>query len=213
MICLNTQQQTLEYQNCSFILKYLLSSKSRDIHAEPNLVLTPHAHLEKFVRNCNTYHVHNVTPDMIRLASFPFSLRDAAEEWLNSQPQESITTWDDLAEKFTTKFMPRALLRKKKEEIASFAQSEAENLHEALERFKRLLRKCPQHGLSEAEQINKFYDGLLYSVKSTLDAAARGEFDALPPHAGKELIEKMAVRAMNTVSDRQGAKRVFEVEA
>src|ERR1044072_4871337 len=40
MICLNTQQQTLEYQNCSFILKYLLSSKSRDIHAEPNLVLT-----------------------------------------------------------------------------------------------------------------------------------------------------------------------------
>ena len=82
------------------------------------------------MRNCNTYHVHNVTSDMIRLASFPFSLRDAAEEWLNSQPQESIKTWDDLAEKFTTKFMPRALLRKKKEEITSFAQSEAENLHE-----------------------------------------------------------------------------------
>src|ERR1044072_5477287 len=40
MIFLNTQQQTLEYQNCSFILRYLLSSKSRDIHAEPNLVLT-----------------------------------------------------------------------------------------------------------------------------------------------------------------------------
>ena len=32
-------------------------------------------------------------------------LRDAAEEWLNSQPQESIRTWDDLAKKFTTKFM------------------------------------------------------------------------------------------------------------
>src|ERR1044072_65223 len=40
MICLNTQKQTLEYQNCSFILKDLLSSKRRDIHAEPNLVLT-----------------------------------------------------------------------------------------------------------------------------------------------------------------------------
>src|ERR1044072_1257416 len=26
----------------------------------------PHAHLERFVRNCNTYHVHNVTPNMIR---------------------------------------------------------------------------------------------------------------------------------------------------
>src|ERR1044072_5392915 len=142
----------------------------------------PHAHLERFFRNCNTYCVHNFSSDTIRLASFPFSLRDAAEEWLNSQPQESITTWDDLAEKFTTKFMPRALWRKKKEEIASFAQSEAENLHEAWERFKRLLRKCPQHGFSEAEQINKFFDGLLYYVKSTLDAAARGEFDAFPPH-------------------------------
>src|ERR1044072_7115394 len=173
----------------------------------------PHAHLERFVRNCNTYHVHNVTPDMIRLASFPFSLRDAAEEWLNSQPQGSITTWDDLAKKFITKFVPRAVLRKKKEEIASFAQSEAENLHEAWERFKRLLRKCPQHGFSEAEQINKFYDGLLYSVKSTLDAAARGEFDALSPQAGKELIEKMAARDVNTVSDRQSVRKVFEVDA
>src|ERR1044072_8722199 len=108
--------------------------------------------------------------------------------------------------------MPRALLRKKKEEITSFTQSEAENLHEAWERFNKLLRKCPQHNLSEAEQINKFYDGLFYSVKSTLDATARGEFDALPPQARKELIEKMAARAVNTVSDRQGAKRVFEVE-
>ena len=81
--------------------------------------------------------------------------------------------------KFTTKYVPRAVLRKKLNEITAFAQTEAENLHEAWERFKRLLRKCPQHGLSAAEQINKFYDGLLYSVKSTLDAAANGEFDAL----------------------------------
>ena len=50
-------------------------------------------------------------------------------------------------------------------------------------------------------------------MKSTLEVAARGEFDALPPQAGKELIEKMAARAVNTVSDRQGEKRVFEVEA
>src|ERR1044072_1123455 len=40
MICLSTQKQNLEYQNCSFTLKYLLSSKPRDIQAEPNLVLT-----------------------------------------------------------------------------------------------------------------------------------------------------------------------------
>src|ERR1044072_8337836 len=173
----------------------------------------PHVHLEKFVRNCNTYHVHNVTPDMIRLARFPFSLRDAAEEWLNSQPQESITTWDDLAEKFTTKFVPRAVIRKMKNDIATFAQTESENLHEAWEHFEKMLRKCLQHNLSQAEQVAKFYDGLLYSAKSNLDAAASGEFDALQPQAGQELIEKMAARAVNTVSDRQGRRIVFEVEA
>src|ERR1044072_5291130 len=196
IVCPNAEGQHFELRSAfiSLVSKHQFGGSSLE---------DPHAHLDRFVRNCNTYHVHNVTSDMIRLASFPFSLRDAAEEWLNSQPQGSITTWEDLAEKFIFKFVPRAVLRKKKEEIASFAQSEAENLHEAWERFKRLLRKCPQHGFSEAEQINKFYDGLLYSVKSTLDAAARGEFDALSPQAGNELIEKMAARAVNTVSDRR----------
>ena len=122
---------------------------------------------------------------------------------MNSQPQGSISTWADLAEKFTTKFMPRALLQKMRNDIGNFAQSEAENLHEAWERFKRMLRKCPQHGLLEAEQVAKFYDGLLYSVKSNFDVAAKGEFDALPPREGKEIIEKMAARVVNTVSDCQ----------
>src|ERR1044072_5423230 len=103
----------------------------------------PHAHLERFIRNCNTCRINNVSAEAIRLAAFPFSLRDAAEEWLGSQPQGSITTWDDLAEKFTTKFMPPALLRNKLNEITEFAQSESENLHEPCERFKKLLRKCP----------------------------------------------------------------------
>ena len=49
-------------------------------------------------------------------------------------------------------------------------------------------------------------------MKSTLDAAANGEFDALQPQAGKELIEKMAAREINTIYDRQGSKKVFEVE-
>src|ERR1044072_1429769 len=150
----------------------------------------PHAHLERFVRNCSTYRVNNASPDSIRLAAFSFSLRDAAEEWLNSQPQGSIATWADFAEKFTTKIMSRSLLQKMLNDIGNFAQSEAENLHEAWERFKRMLRKCPQHGLSEAEQVAKFYDGLLYSVKSNFDAAAQGEFDALPPRKGNELLRR-----------------------
>src|ERR1044072_2724031 len=173
----------------------------------------PHAHLERFIRNCNTYRSATVSADTIRMTLFPFSLRDAADEWLHSQPQGSIRTWEDLAEKFTTKFVPRDLLRKMKSEITNFTQLETENLHEAWERFKKMLRKCPQHNLNQAEQVSKFYDGLLYSAKSNLDAAANGEFDALLPQAGKELIDKMAARAINSNSDRQNRRSVFEVKA
>src|ERR1044072_1959190 len=173
----------------------------------------PHAHLERFIRVCNTFTSPNIPANVIRMRLFPFSLRDTAEEWLNSQPQGSITSWDDLAEKFTTKVFPKSLLRKMKNDIIIFAQTEAENLYESWERFKKLLIKCPQHNMSKAEQVARFYDGLLYSAKSNLDAAARGEFDALQPQAGYDLIEKMAARAMNAVSDRQGRKGVFEVEA
>src|ERR1044072_7566634 len=96
----------------------------------------PHSHLERFIRNCNIYKSATIPPDTIRMTLFPFSIRDAAEEWLNSQPLGSITTWDDLAEKFTTKFVPKSLIRKMKNDIATFTQSETENLHEAWERFK-----------------------------------------------------------------------------
>src|ERR1044072_242021 len=105
------------------------------------------------------------------------------------------------------------MLRKMRNDITTFAHLETENLHEAWERFKRLVRKCPQHNLAQAEQIAKFYDGLLYSAKSNLDAAARGQFDSLLPEDGRELIENMAARAMNADSDRQNRRSAFEVEA
>src|ERR1044072_5568642 len=54
----------------------------------------PHAHLERFIRHCNTIRVPNVPNEYLRLQLFPFSLRDAAEECLHSQPQGSITTWE-----------------------------------------------------------------------------------------------------------------------
>jgi hypothetical protein len=72
-------------------------------------------------------------------------------------------------------------------EIINFAQSESEDLYEAWERFKKLLRKFPQHNLSQAKQVAKFNDGLLYYVNSTFDAVVNGEFDALP--AQKETLQ------------------------
>ncbi|XP_057440003.1 uncharacterized protein LOC130731798 [Lotus japonicus] len=95
----------------------------------------------------------------------------------------------------------------------TFAQAADENLYEAWERFKNLLRKCPQHNLTQAQQVAKFYDGLQYSSRFGLDAASNGEFDALLPQVGYELIEKMALRPMNSSNDCQARRGVLEVEA
>ncbi|XP_057441160.1 uncharacterized protein LOC130733103 [Lotus japonicus] len=170
-----------------------------------------HAHLERFIRNCSTTRLPN--PELVRLQLFPFSLRDTAEEWLNSQPQGSITTWEDLAKKFTKKFFPRTLLRKLKNDILIFKQEDTENLHEALERFKKLLRKCPQHNLTLGAQVERFYDGLADSARSNLEAAASGEFEALSAQAGWNLINKMAESAVNSTNDRQNRRGVLEIEA
>src|ERR1044072_9648080 len=94
-----------------------------------------------------------------------------------------------------------------------FTQQDSEKLYQSLERFKRLLRKCPQHNLSLAQQVERFYDGLSDSARSYLDAVTSGEFDSLSAQGGWELINKMAARAMNSSSDRQNRRGGMEIEA
>src|ERR1044072_5048428 len=47
----------------------------------------PHVHLERFIRNCNTHQSTTVPMDTTKLKLVPFSVRDAAEERVNSKPQ------------------------------------------------------------------------------------------------------------------------------
>ncbi|KAI3816372.1 hypothetical protein L1987_16065 [Smallanthus sonchifolius] len=91
---------------------------------------------------------------------FPFSLRERAKAWLNSLPTGSITTWDDLAQKFLSKYFPPAKTAKLRNDITTFTQEDGESLYEAWERFKDMLRKCPHHGLEVWLQVSSFYNGL-----------------------------------------------------
>ncbi|XP_057426275.1 uncharacterized protein LOC130719681 [Lotus japonicus] len=170
-----------------------------------------HGHLERFTRHCSTLR-RNVNLDTIRLMLFPFSLRDTAEEWLRTQPLKSITSWDDLAEKFTTKFFPYNHIRKLKQEINSFIQLDSENLYETWERFKRLLMKCPGHNISTADQVEKFYAALNDYTRDKLDTAASGAFDALPTQPALDIINNLAARAAHSNNDRQNRKGDYEVE-
>ena len=84
---------------------------------------------------------------MIKLQLFPFSLRDTAVSWFESLPYGSVNTWDELVEAFMGRFFHLALTLERRGEIIIFKQGEDESLYNAWERYKKLLKRCPMHGI------------------------------------------------------------------
>ena len=91
-------------------------------------------HLTNFLEVCDTIKYNGVTEEALRLRLFPLSLGDRAKHWLTSQPSDSITLWNDLVQKFLTKFFPPSKIAQLVQEINTFGQLEGENLAEALSR-------------------------------------------------------------------------------
>ncbi|GJS68154.1 hypothetical protein Tco_0682719, partial [Tanacetum coccineum] len=56
------------------------------------------------------------------------------------------------------------------EEINNFQQEPDENLFQAWDRFKELLMKCPQHYLTEMQEVVLFYNGLDVPTRQILDS-------------------------------------------
>ena len=88
-------------------------------------------HLTTFVEVCDTIKYNGLTKEALRLRLFLFSLGDRAKHLLTSQPPDSITSWNDLGQKFRTKFFPPAKIAQLVQEINTFRQLEGENLAEA----------------------------------------------------------------------------------
>ncbi|GJV97960.1 hypothetical protein Tco_1549537 [Tanacetum coccineum] len=59
---------------------------------------------------------------------------------------------------------------KKIEEINNFQQEPDENIYQDWERFKELLMKCPQHYLTEMQEVVLFFNGLDVSTRQVLDS-------------------------------------------
>ena len=66
----------------------------------------PNAHILIFLEVCDTVKYNGVSDDAIWLRLFPFSLKEKAKHWLISKPPDSITSRDDLSNKFLARFFP-----------------------------------------------------------------------------------------------------------
>ncbi|GJS74542.1 putative reverse transcriptase domain-containing protein [Tanacetum coccineum] len=58
------------------------------------------------------------------------------------------------------------------EDINNFQQEPDENLYQVWEQFKELLMKCPQHYLTEMQEVILFYNGLGIPTRQILDSRA-----------------------------------------
>ena len=91
----------------------------------------PNPHLTSFIEVCDTVKYNGVIEEALRLRLFPLSLSDRAKHWLTSQPPDSITSWNNLVQKFLIKFFPPTKISQLVQEINTFRQFEGENLAEA----------------------------------------------------------------------------------
>ncbi|GJT64914.1 reverse transcriptase domain-containing protein [Tanacetum coccineum] len=143
----------------------------------------------------------------VMLRGFPMSLTGAASHWLRNKPTGSITTWEDLKTNFLSKYCPPARTAKKMEEINNFQQEPDENLYQAWERFKELLMKCPQHYLTDMQEVVLFYNGLDVPTRQILDSRR-----AIPSKTAADA--KIAIQEMAEYSQKwhNGTSRVRSTE-
>ncbi|XP_060183058.1 uncharacterized protein LOC132613012 [Lycium barbarum] len=120
----------------------------------------PQRHNHTFLQIVYTFATGRVTKEYVRLTLFPFSLLGNASNWLLAEPANSITTWDDLATKFLTRFFPPAKTTRLRREIMSLRQKNRENLYQAWERLKGLLRDCPHHHQTNEVLAHTFIESL-----------------------------------------------------
>ena len=174
----------------------------------------PNEHLGRFLRMANTMKLNGVRPEVIKLHLFPFSLRDISTTWYDSLPYGSIDTWEELVEAYFSRFFPPSLTFERRREIIVFQQGEDESLYIAWERFKRLLKRCPMHGIDLKTQMDIVYHALNGTSKGIIDASCCGAFKRKSAEEARDLIEDLAMCNMKAPSEftrgNNRGKRVME---
>ncbi|GKE51131.1 reverse transcriptase domain-containing protein, partial [Tanacetum coccineum] len=91
----------------------------------------PHSHIRRFTKITQTVKLNNVPGDVVKLLLFPFSLEGAARTWLEKEPPNSLTTWNDLVSKFVNHFFPPFKTTNLQNEITRFQQRFGEMFSES----------------------------------------------------------------------------------
>ena len=96
---------------------------------------------------------------------------------------------------------PPSLTSKRRREIIMFQQGEDESLYTAWERYKKLLKICPMHGIDLKTQMDIVYHSLNDTSKGIIDASCCGTFKRKSAEEARDLIEDLAKCNMKAPSE------------
>ena len=143
-------------------------------------------------RMTNTVELNGVRPEVIKLQLFPFSLRDVVATWFESLPVGSVNNWEELVEAYMSRLLPHSLTFERRGEIIVLKQGKDESLYNAWEKCKRLLKRCPMHGIDMTTKMDIFYHAMNYTSKGIIVTTCCGAFKRKSAEEAKQLIEDLA---------------------
>ena len=103
-----------------------------------------------------------------------------------------MNTWDELVQAFMGRFFPPALILERRGDIIIFKQGKDESPYNAWERYKKLLKRCPMHGIDQIAQMEIFYHAMNYTSKGIINAACCGAFKRKSTEEANQLLEYLA---------------------
>ncbi|CAA0824293.1 Unknown protein, partial [Striga hermonthica] len=146
----------------------------------------------EFYNVLQTFPLHGLNEDQLKMRCFPETLKDRAKAWLMTLAPDSLTTWEQVYTKFIGRYYSHQKTQELRSQIVSFAQQPHEPLHEAWERFKDLQRQCPHHNLPLALLMNGFYDSLHQNLQYMVDNAAGGDIGARTAEEMMDIFEALS---------------------
>ena len=166
----------------------------------------PNEHIGRFLRMSNIVKLNGVNPHAIKLQLFLFSSRDITASWFESLPYGSVNNWEELVEAFMERFFAPALTSKRRREIISFKQGEEESLYNVWERYNKLTKRCPMHGIDQIAHMDIFYHAMNYSSKGIIDAACYGAFKRKSTEEANQLVQDLAKSNYKASFETSGRK-------
>ena len=136
----------------------------------------PYNHIREFEEVCTTFKEGAIDMELLKLKSFPLTLKNKAKIWLNSLRPRTIRNWAELQAEFLKKFFSAHKTNNLKRQIYTFAAQDNEIFYQCWERYMETLSACPHHGFHTWMLVNPFYDGMSPAMKQLLKTMCGRDF-------------------------------------